>query len=122
MQTKWSRNIERPEEVRPARDDFRAFLAREGYREGAAADLLIIFGELLANACEHGRLPVTIALAANGKLKLRVKDSGHGIVRPTGARPIDSIRGRGLEIIEKLGGLITIDPPPSSAIVVTMPN
>lgn len=116
MQTKWSRKIERPEDVRPARDDFRSFLSREGYDD----DLLIVFGELLANACEHGQLPVTIALAENSKLKLRVKDAGRGFIRPTGVRPLDSIRGRGLEMIEKLGGLITIDPPPISGVVVTM--
>ena len=81
----------------------------------------MIFGELVANACEHGKVPVDIQLRTlRDKLVLDVLDSGRDIARPAHRNP-DSLRGRGFDIIERLGGVIAIFPRPRSRVMVTLP-
>ncbi len=81
----------------------------------------IILGELLANACEHGHLPVGVKLReSRGEFTLAVTDAGYGITRPVFRDP-NSLRGRGLEIIDALGGNITFFSRPSSRVDVVLP-
>lgn len=81
----------------------------------------IILGELLANACEHGNLPVGVELREmRGEFTLAVTDTGHGITRPVFRDP-HSLRGRGLEIIEALGANITFFSRPYSRVEVVLP-
>ncbi|HUN29070.1 MAG TPA: hypothetical protein VMV65_04660, partial [Alphaproteobacteria bacterium] len=76
---------------------------------------------LIANACEHGRIPVEIELRSLGpSLVLDVLDSGRDITRPRQRDP-QSLRGRGFEIIERLGGIIEILPRPRSRVSVVLP-
>ena len=82
---------------------------------------MIIIGELLANACEHGKFPVGVdIIQRDDALVLVVKDAGSGIVPASPADP-DSTRGRGLEIVRKVGREVTILPPPVSEIRVVLP-
>jgi anti-sigma regulatory factor (Ser/Thr protein kinase) len=81
----------------------------------------IILGELLANACEHGQLPVGVELReTRGEFTLAVTDNGRGITRPVFRDP-NSLRGRGLAIIEALGATITFFSRPSSRVEVVLP-
>jgi len=81
-----------------------------------------ILGELIANACEHGRVPIDIALRRHGRrYELEVADSGSDIARPNAKHAPDSLRGRGFEIIEGLGGIIAITARPRSTVRVTLP-
>jgi anti-sigma regulatory factor (Ser/Thr protein kinase) len=81
----------------------------------------IILGELLANACEHGKLPVGVELhASRGAFTLVVTDEGYDITRPAFRHP-NSLRGRGFEIIEALGAKITLSSRPRSRVEVRLP-
>jgi glucose-6-phosphate-specific signal transduction histidine kinase len=92
-----------------------------GHSEENVQTAVMIFGELIANACEHGKIPVDIHLRPHrNRLVLEVLDSGADIERPATRDP-DSLRGRGFEIIERLGGIIQILPRPRSRVSVTLP-
>lgn len=81
----------------------------------------MILGELLANACEHGRMPVDVLLSSRGAaLELRVDDGGVDVRRPRKRDP-NSLRGRGFEIIERLGGRISLRGRPRSSVRVVLP-
>jgi anti-sigma regulatory factor (Ser/Thr protein kinase) len=81
----------------------------------------IVLGELLANACEYGHLPVNVALrkTENG-LTVVVDDGGSGFTRPAERDP-RSLRGRGFEIIEALGGVIRFPSSQQSTVEVDLP-
>jgi len=107
--------------VATSRHAFAQALRDAGHSEEDIETAVMIFGELVANACEHGKVPVDIQLRTQrNKLILDVLDSGRDIVRP-GYRSPDSLRGRGFEIIERLGGVIAINPRPRSRVTVTLP-
>jgi anti-sigma regulatory factor (Ser/Thr protein kinase) len=81
----------------------------------------IVLGELLANACEYGRLPVKIGLReGDGRLTVVVDDEGTGFKRPAQRDPT-SLRGRGFEIIEALGGVIRFPSDRHSTVEVDLP-
>ena len=107
--------------VAGSRHAFAKALRDGGHSDDDVETGVMILGELLANACEHGRLPVEIQLRPNGAgLVLEVVDSGANIVRPPWRDP-QSLRGRGFQIIERLGGVIEITPRPRSIVRVTLP-
>lgn len=107
--------------LRGIRCEFSQALRERGTHEPDVEAGTIILGELLANACEHGRLPVHIALyAKNDRLQLTVADSGSGI-KAAVERPAHAVRGRGFAIVERLGARITIAPGPPSIIEVVLP-
>jgi anti-sigma regulatory factor (Ser/Thr protein kinase) len=117
----WSITEVNPTIVRSTRHQFADVLRRLGYDESAVEAGTFILGELLANACEHGMIPVRIELRNDGKhWKLRVDDAGRGIRRPAKRDP-NALRGRGFEIIERLGARLRIAAPPRSTVEVVLP-
>ncbi|WP_240340506.1 ATP-binding protein [Nocardioides sp. SYSU D00038] len=79
-----------------------------------AQDAVIVLGELVANALDHGRptpdgrLEVVFALE-DRHLRLSVRDGG-GDSRPT-VQQVDTLaeRGRGLAMVEALSAMWTVD-------------
>lgn len=123
MSTLWSWRITRAEAgaVAESRHAFAKALREVGPPSIDVEASVMILGELIANACEHGVIPVEIELrASDARLELEVVDSGRDIRRPSRRDP-DSVRGRGFEIIERLGGAIRITPRPRSRVRVTLP-
>jgi anti-sigma regulatory factor (Ser/Thr protein kinase) len=111
------------EAVRTARADFIAACAVLGVAQAELEAFKLIHGELLANACEHGVLPVTTTLCEGDRgLSLCMLDSGTGIVRPRSHRPLDALRGRGFDIVEQLGGKLHIAAHPRSEVCVALPT
>lgn len=107
--------------VASSRHAFAKVLRDAGRSEEEVQTAVMIFGELVANACEHGKIPVDIQLRMHrNRLVLDVLDSGRDVERPARRDP-DSLRGRGFEIIERLGGIIAILPRPRSLVSVTLP-
>lgn len=122
----WSKTLEHldREAFRLARKEFHRILAGRKMPNADTHDAELIFGELLANACEHGKLPIHIDLSEkDGQYVLRVADAGTGVARRAHATapPPDAIRGRGFNLIERLGGIIHIERPPVSAVTVGLP-
>jgi anti-sigma regulatory factor (Ser/Thr protein kinase) len=107
--------------LRGIRQQFSQALRERGTREPDVEAGTIILGELLANACEHGQLPVHVSLhTKSNRWRLTVADSGRGIT--TGIRRDEqSLRGRGLYIIERLGARISFAPGPPSTVEVVLP-
>ena len=120
---RWDCHINRAESktISESRRELARVLREHGVSEMNVDSAVMILGELLANACEHGCVPVDVSLAArNGTLELRVVDSGTDIRRPM-ARDPESLRGRGFEIIEGLGGRIAMRGRPRSSVRVVLP-
>lgn len=108
--------------ARDVRRSFSDALRERGRTADEISDGTIILGELLANACEHGRLPIQIELRACGeRWQLNVKDSGAGFLRVVRAYDPGANRGRGLHMIERLGGTIRVSGGASPNIEVTLP-
>jgi anti-sigma regulatory factor (Ser/Thr protein kinase) len=123
MTQRWTWRITRADAstVANSRHAFAKVLRDDGRSQADIDTAVMIFGELIANACEHGRIPVDIQLRPQGdSLVLEVVDSGHDIARPRRRDP-ESLRGRGFEIIERLGGVINILPRPRSHVSVILP-
>ena len=123
MTPRWTWRINQPDarEVSRSRHAFAQILREAGRDESEVHTAVMILGELIANACEHGRIPVEIELRSLGpSLVLDVLDSGRDITRPRQRDP-QSLRGRGFEIIERLGGIIEILPRPRSRVSVVLP-
>ena len=118
----WNIDKVSPAIVRATRHQFTRALREIGYSEVAVEAGTLILGELLANACEHGLVPVRIELSNVGeRWRLTVDDAGYGIRRPLMRDP-NSLRGRGFEIIERLGATLNIAPPPRSTVQVLLPE
>lgn len=95
-------------------DDAAAFQARDRLREMAlgaglgerASDLAVAVTELIANAFEHGRPPVSVSARWNGRMSVDVADAGRADGDPArwGRVPpaTDATRGRGLWIVRQL--------------------
>jgi len=104
------------------RREFSEELASHGKTAAQIEDGTIILGELLANACEHGALPVQVELHPKGvRWRLIVSDAGKGFTPRRQTAAALSTRGRGLRIIERLGGTISIPREGVSAIDVLLP-
>jgi anti-sigma regulatory factor (Ser/Thr protein kinase) len=118
----WHVGQARTQTIADSRHAFARVLREHGINDAHVESAVMILGELLANACEHGRVPVEVSLASRkGELELRVVDSGTGVTRPSGARDPESLRGRGFEIIERLGGRIALQGRPRSSVRVVLP-
>ena len=123
MTQRWTWQITRADAgtVANSRHAFAQALRDSGRSQADIDTSVMIFGELIANACEHGRTPVDIRLRSQGdSLVLEVSYSGQDIARPRQRDP-ESLRGRGFEIIERLGGVINILPRPRSQVSVILP-
>lgn len=122
ISTSWNINKIASPEVRAVRRSFADELRRLGRSEQEICDGTIILGELLANACEHGRLPIRIELRPCGRYwQLNVKDSGMGFVRSALVYNPASDRGRGLQMVERLGGIINVSDGAGPNIEVKLP-
>lgn len=123
MSMRWSRRIAAAEsaEISQSRHELARVLSERGFGEEDVESAVMILGELLANACEHGRMPVEVMLSSRGaELELRVDDGGVDVRRPRKRDP-NSLRGRGFEIIERLGGRISLRGRPRSSVRVMLP-
>jgi len=117
----WTVNNADSQSLRSVRQQFSQALRACGTREADIEAGTIILGELLANACEHGKLPVHVSLhTKKDGWRLKVADSGRGIT-PGFARDEQSLRGRGLYIIERLGARISVTQGPPSTVEVLLP-
>ncbi|MDH2429154.1 ATP-binding protein [Sphaerisporangium sp. TRM90804] len=69
---------------------------------GLADDVVLVVGELLANAVAYGEPPVGLLVwAGEGELVVQVSD--HGAERPRRLRlDVEAVHGRGLAIVEAL--------------------
>ncbi|MET9899775.1 ATP-binding protein [Streptomyces sp. NPDC006446] len=101
-----------PPVLRRQRKDLRRTMTEWGL-EAACEDVLLVTGELLANALEHGRPPVRVVFTETrtdeGRcLRIEVTDAGTGpdvgLVRATWRHPSFSLAdgGRGLLIVDTL--------------------
>jgi len=120
---RWSRQITAAKSaaISESRHEFARVLRERGLGEDDVESAVMILGELLANACEHGRMPVEVLLSSRGSaLELRVDDGGVDVQRPHKRDP-NSLRGRGFEIIERLGGRISLRGRPRSSVRVMLP-
>ncbi|MER5473000.1 ATP-binding protein [Streptomyces sp. NPDC002685] len=101
-----------PPVLRGQRRDLRRRMTEWGL-EHACEDVLLVTGELIANALEHGRPPVRVVLTETRsdegrRLRIEVTDAGTGPdvgrVRATWRHPSFSLAdgGRGLLIVDTL--------------------
>ena len=100
--------------ARQARSAVRAALAAWGMTD-PAGDAELLASELVANAAEHARGPIGLALhrqAAGGGLRCEVTDTSPGQPRPRDAGT-DAERGRGLAIVTALATAsgVRAEPP-----------
>jgi anti-sigma regulatory factor (Ser/Thr protein kinase) len=117
----WTVNHADSQSLRGIRQRFAQALRERGTSQPDVEAGTIILGELLANACEHGQLPVHVSLQTNSdRWRLTVSDSGRGIKLGV-ERDLQSLRGRGLYIIERLGARISIAPGRPSTVEVLLP-
>jgi two-component sensor histidine kinase len=65
-----------------------------GFDAAAAQKLGIVANELITNAFQHGRSPITVRLAGGARLRLSVEDGGNGIA--------PRASGLGLELIRRM--------------------
>ncbi|GII80233.1 hypothetical protein Sru01_52150 [Sphaerisporangium rufum] len=97
--------------VGPARRAVTATLRGWGLA-GLADDVVLVAGELLANAVAHGGPPVRVSLWATAtELCLRVTDHGPGVPHRLDAGP-DAVHGRGLPIVAALAPESGVLPRP----------
>lgn len=101
-----------PCEIAPVRTAVAALALRAGFAD-RAADAVLAFDEILANAQEHGRPPVSVRGWGDGRLVIVVSDHGLGFNRPAVWRthPPDRFgrRGRGLWIARQLTDCMFIE-------------
>jgi anti-sigma regulatory factor (Ser/Thr protein kinase) len=108
--------------LRDVRRSFAEQLALCGKSASQVQDGTIILGELLANACEHGALPIRVDFSSSGKhWQLRVTDAGRGFTPAARPLPASAVRGRGLAIVERLGGTIHVSEGRSPSVDVLLP-
>jgi GAF domain-containing protein len=110
---RWSFSSEDPRAARAVRA---AFFSRLWERDpGVDLDATkVIFGELIANVARHAPGPVDIGLAArDGAAVLHVVDRGSGYASAgiSGASTFAE-HGRGLWLIDRLGGKLSVEPLP----------
>ncbi|WP_424528339.1 ATP-binding protein [Sphaerisporangium viridialbum] len=80
--------------------------------ENLADDVVLVVGELLANAITYGRPPVRLSMSA-GADGLCVEVTDHGPERPHHLHlGIEAIHGRGLTIVEALAHEAGVTPLP----------
>lgn len=99
-----------PSEIAPLRNAITHMASVYGF-EDRAKDLVLALDELVANAREHGKPPITVVAWYDGRLVLAVSDVGAGFdPRNIPHRPPPRIhdRGRGLWIVRQLMDHMTV--------------
>lgn len=99
-----------PAEIAPLRRAVTHMAQVYGF-EDRARDLVLALDELVANAREHGRPPITVTSWYDGRLVLTVSDVGDGFdPRNVPDRPPSRVhhRGRGLWIVRQLVDHMTV--------------
>ena len=108
--------------ARASRHAFTALMEATASEGSDVYGATMIFGELLANAFEHGRGKIIVELHSEGADALLVfGDEGPGFVAPRSTQSADGLRGRGLHIIKSLAREVNIDTPPRSRVTVRLP-
>jgi anti-sigma regulatory factor (Ser/Thr protein kinase) len=100
-----------PAEIAGVRSAVRDLAVRGGFAD-RAGDLVLALDEVIANAQEHGRPPITVEAWADGRMVVEVSDVGGGFDRArvwkTHPPPPLGRRGRGLWIIRQLTDVVAI--------------
>ncbi len=109
-----------PAEIEAVRQAVRSMAAQGGFSD-RAGDAALALDEVVANAQEHGRPPITVNAWADGRLVVEVEDSGGGfnygeVCRTHPPAPFGS-RGRGLWIVRQLADLVSISSGPAGTTV-----
>ena len=102
-----------PAEVAPVRRAVSRVASMVGF-VSRADDVELALSEILANAQEHGRVPITVSAWFDGRFLVEVRDHGKGFDRtriwashpPT---PL-GLRGRGLWITRQITDGVTVRP------------
>jgi serine/threonine-protein kinase RsbW len=101
-----------PAEIAEVRAAVRDLALRNGFAD-RAGDLVLALDEIIANAQEHGRPPISVRAWTDGRLVVEVSDVGAGfdraLVWKTHPPPPLGRRGRGLWIIRQLTDLVAIN-------------
>jgi anti-sigma regulatory factor (Ser/Thr protein kinase) len=101
-----------PAEIPPVRVATRALAEENGFAD-RANDLVLALDEMMANAAEHGRPPITVSGWYDGRLVLTVADTGRGFDFPSILREHPPVmlgrRGRGLWIIRQVTDHAEVD-------------
>ncbi|MFW6774518.1 ATP-binding protein [Nocardioides sp. CPCC 205120] len=103
-----------PEAARRTCAALRDDLGALGVPTSVLNDAIIVAGELVTNAVEHGRardagtIEVAWLLAADS-LQLRVVDAGEGPDIPGGTVSADGLRGRGLAMVAAICAELALD-------------
>ncbi|MFN8077535.1 MAG: SpoIIE family protein phosphatase [Kineosporiaceae bacterium] len=71
--------------------------------DDVTATAVLLTSELVTNALQHGRAPVTVSVRrAAHWLRVAVSDADPRLPRPVEAPPEDAVRGRGLYLVQRL--------------------
>jgi anti-sigma regulatory factor (Ser/Thr protein kinase) len=109
-----------PNEVEAVRLAIRR-LAAEGHFAERADDLALALAEIVANAQEHGRKPVTVRAWLDGRLIIEVTDAGPGFdaeaLVPDSPPTHRGQRGRGLWIARQLVDHMAVTTGPTGTTV-----
>lgn len=101
-----------PGEIGPLRRAVSALAHRSGF-VARASDVVLALDEIIANAQEHGRPPVTVRAWSDGRIVVVVRDHGRGFEpsRVWRTHPPDRFgqRGRGLWIVRQLTDCMLIE-------------
>ncbi len=101
-----------PAEIARVRADVGALAVRAGFPE-RANDLVLALDEVIANAQEHGRAPISVEAWVDGRIVVEVSDVGGGFDRSrvwSGHPPTPfGQRGRGLWITRQLTDAVSIE-------------
>lgn len=108
-----------PREIAPLRNAITGLAQANGFDE-RATDLVLALDELVANAREHGDVPITVTAWYDGRLVVAVTDSGTGfdprkVPHTTPSRVHH--RGRGLWIVRQLVDHMAIASGPDGTTV-----
>lgn len=109
-----------PAEVAPLRTAMAELARRAGFAD-RASDAVLALDELIANAQEHGRPPITVRAWGDGRLVVVVSDRGAGfraadVWRTHPPEPFGR-RGRGLWIVRQLTDCVCLDTGPEGTTV-----
>jgi len=109
-----------PAEAPPVRAATRALAEQHGF--GArASDLVLALDEVIANAREHGRPPITVSGWYDGRLVVTVTDPGGGFDFTSVVRQHPPVmlgrRGRGLWIVRQVTDHVDVEVTPDGTTV-----
>ena len=94
--------------VRRVRTLARAVLDGAGVARDTVETALLLLSELVTNAVLHARTDVEVRMSVSGDVRMSVHDDGPGVPAHR-AHPVDSMTGRGLQIVEMLADDFGVD-------------